>query len=161
MAPDHVAASVSSKASYETAFGDNHLKRSSDPSDTTNVQKFFKDGVFLMAQFNTVLKELEPMENEIARLKAMSERRTSRLMWLGLAFMGIQGGIFARLTWWEYSWDVMEPVTYFATYSVAIVSYAYFLITKEARGFSLMHIASFTVLSAIDDFVCNEPKIIM
>lgn len=27
--------------------------------------------------------------------------------------MGLQFGFLARLTWWEYSWDLMEPVTYF------------------------------------------------
>ena len=44
--------------------------------------------------------------------------------------MGIQCGFFARLTWWEYSWDVMEPVTYFATYAAVMGMYAYFVITS-------------------------------
>lgn len=30
-----------------------------------------------------------------------------------LGFMTLQYGFLARLTWWEYSWDLMEPVTYF------------------------------------------------
>jgi len=29
--------------------------------------------------------------------------------WMGLGLMGIQFGALARLTWWEYSWDIMEP----------------------------------------------------
>ncbi|ENN80153.1 hypothetical protein YQE_03417, partial [Dendroctonus ponderosae] len=40
-------------------------------------------------------------------------------------------GILARLTWWEYSWDIMEPVTYFVTYGTVIATYAYFVLTKE------------------------------
>ncbi|CAH1981567.1 unnamed protein product [Acanthoscelides obtectus] len=45
--------------------------------------------------------------------------------------MSVQFGILARLTWWEYSWDIMEPVTYFVTYGTAMACYAYFLCTRE------------------------------
>ena len=45
--------------------------------------------------------------------------------------MGIQFGCFARLTWFEYSWDIMEPVTYFATYGTLMLFYCYFLITRQ------------------------------
>lgn len=45
--------------------------------------------------------------------------------------MSVQFGILARLTWWEYSWDIMEPVTYFVTYGTAMACYAYFVVTKE------------------------------
>lgn len=45
--------------------------------------------------------------------------------------MSIQFGILARLTWWEYSWDIMEPVTYFVTYATAMAGYAYYCITKQ------------------------------
>ena len=36
-----------------------------------------------------------------------------------------------RLTWWEYSWDIMEPVTYFVTYGTAMAAYAYYVLTKQ------------------------------
>ena len=49
----------------------------------------------------------------------------------GLGAMGIQFGCFARLTWFEYSWDIMEPVTYFATYGTLILFYCYFLLTRQ------------------------------
>jgi hypothetical protein len=45
--------------------------------------------------------------------------------------MSVQFGILARLTWWEYSWDIMEPVTYFVTYGTAMAAYAYYVITKQ------------------------------
>lgn len=45
--------------------------------------------------------------------------------------MSVQFGILARLTWWEYSWDIMEPVTYFVTYGTAMAGYAYFVLTKQ------------------------------
>jgi len=48
--------------------------------------------------------------------------------------MGLQFGLLARLTWWEYSWDIMEPVTYFVTYGTAIALYAYYVVTKQVCG---------------------------
>jgi len=59
--------------------------------------------------------------------------RNNQLMYLGSSLMGFQFGFFARLTWWEYSWDVMEPVTYFATYAAVMGMYAYFTVTATVR----------------------------
>lgn len=53
------------------------------------------------------------------------------MTWIGLGLMGVQFGVLARLTWWEYSWDIMEPVTYFVTYGTAMAAYAYFVLTKQ------------------------------
>ena len=62
-----------------------------------------------------------------------AERRTSILAWAGLGYMALQFGFLARLTWWEYSWDIMEPVTYFVTYGTAIGAYAYYVLTRQVR----------------------------
>jgi len=51
--------------------------------------------------------------------------------------MGTQFGFMARLTWWEYSWDVMEPVTYFVGYATAIAMFAYYVITRKVSVFVL------------------------
>ncbi|KAJ8926684.1 hypothetical protein NQ314_020899 [Rhamnusium bicolor] len=65
------------------------------------------------------------------QLELVAHRRGNWLAWAGLGLMSVQFGILARLTWWEYSWDIMEPVTYFVTYGTAMACYAYFVLTKE------------------------------
>ena len=50
--------------------------------------------------------------------------------------MAWQFGFLARLTWWEYSWDIMEPVTYFVTYGTSLIMYAYFVLTREVSSLS-------------------------
>ena len=45
--------------------------------------------------------------------------------------MGLQFGVLARLTWWEYSWDIMEPITYFVTYGTSVAMFAYYCVTKQ------------------------------
>jgi len=63
--------------------------------------------------------------------------RTDRLTWLGLGLMGLQFGLLARLTWWEYSWDIMEPVTYFVGYGSAIAMFGYYILTKQVLCYVL------------------------
>lgn len=70
---------------------------------------------------------------ERQRLAMQSEKTTGRLLWLGLGLMGVQAGLLGRLTWYEYSWDIMEPVTYFVTYSAVMAGFAYFVVTRQVR----------------------------
>lgn len=69
-----------------------------------------------------------------AELSAQADRKTNIMTWVGLGLMSVQFGILARLTWWEYSWDIMEPVTYFVTYGTAMAMYAYYCITKTVSS---------------------------
>jgi len=70
--------------------------------------------------------------------KKISSSNTN-FMYIGSTLMGFQFGFFARLTWFEYSWDVMEPVTYFATYAAVIAMYGYFAVCAAvSRGTLLL-----------------------
>jgi hypothetical protein len=63
----------------------------------------------LIKDIEAMQSELVPLEEQRAKLAQTVEKRTSNLTWLGLGMMSMQFGILARLTWWEYSWDIMEP----------------------------------------------------
>ncbi|KAF2905559.1 hypothetical protein ILUMI_00607, partial [Ignelater luminosus] len=85
----------------------------------------------LQAQLELLQQEILPLEQVRHEIELTAERKSNFLAWAGLGLMSIQFGILARLTWWEYSWDIMEPVTYFVTYGTAMAAYAYFVLTKE------------------------------
>ncbi|XP_031560692.1 calcium uniporter protein, mitochondrial-like [Actinia tenebrosa] len=85
----------------------------------------------LLAKLDDIKLELEPMEKLKTDLNRKSAQRANMLVWGGLGYMALQFGFLARLTWWEYSWDIMEPVTYFVGYGTAIVCYAYFVLTRQ------------------------------
>ncbi|XP_045446350.1 calcium uniporter protein, mitochondrial [Melitaea cinxia] len=85
----------------------------------------------IRAKLEKLSTELQPLEEKRMALEMETTRRTSALTWVGLGLMGVQFGVLARLTWWEYSWDIMEPVTYFVTYGTAMAAYAYFVLTKQ------------------------------
>ncbi|KAK7603266.1 hypothetical protein V9T40_003265 [Parthenolecanium corni] len=85
----------------------------------------------LLSKLEKIQSSLDPLEEQRKLLEKKAGLRTSVLTWVGLGMMSVQFGILARLTWWEYSWDIMEPVTYFVTYGTAMATYAYFALTKQ------------------------------
>jgi len=85
----------------------------------------------LLAQQTDLLLKLEPLDKQKIELQRRAEKRTRLLSWVGLGLMGAQFGFMARLTWWEYSWDIMEPVTYFVGYATTISMFAYYVITRQ------------------------------
>ncbi|ERL90294.1 hypothetical protein D910_07646 [Dendroctonus ponderosae] len=85
----------------------------------------------LLMELENLKQEITPLENVKNELEMVADKRSNWLAWAGLGLMSVQFGILARLTWWEYSWDIMEPVTYFVTYGTVIATYAYFVLTKE------------------------------
>ncbi|KAL7668514.1 hypothetical protein ACOME3_009212 [Neoechinorhynchus agilis] len=50
----------------------------------------------------------------MAKLAAL---KASRIRWIGLSMMGFQFGFLFELIWQTYSWDIMEPITYFITFT--------------------------------------------
>lgn len=85
----------------------------------------------LRGQLEQLKCDLLPMEDQMKGLLNRSGGRTNWTVWLGMAYMSVQFGFFARLTWWDYSWDIMEPVTYFATYAGSMAMFGYFLLTRQ------------------------------
>ncbi|CAA7022787.1 unnamed protein product [Microthlaspi erraticum] len=64
-------------------------------------------------------------------IDVQAHRQVRKILWCGLGTSMVQIGLFFRLTFWEFSWDVMEPITFFATATGIIVGYAYFLMTSR------------------------------
>uniref|UniRef100_A0A4W4F8X4 Calcium uniporter protein n=1 Tax=Electrophorus electricus TaxID=8005 RepID=A0A4W4F8X4_ELEEL len=85
----------------------------------------------LISRLEDLNSQLRPLEKVKEELSRKAERRTTWVLWGGMAYMATQFGVLARLTWWEYSWDIMEPVTYFITYGTAMAMYAYFVLTRQ------------------------------
>ncbi|KAL9979883.1 hypothetical protein ACROYT_G017607 [Oculina patagonica] len=85
----------------------------------------------LMQELEKLQLELKPLEDLKAEIDRKSAQRTNLVVWGGLGYMAFQFGLLARLTWWEYSWDIMEPVTYFVGYGTAMACYAYFVLTRQ------------------------------
>ncbi|XP_010458248.1 PREDICTED: calcium uniporter protein 6, mitochondrial [Camelina sativa] len=116
--------------------------------DDAGVVLIFRDKVFLHPDKVVDLirrampldqnPEEDQIKDEFNKLRIMKEeidvlahRQVRKILWCGLATSMVQIGLFFRLTFWEFSWDVMEPITFFATATGIIVGYAYFLMTSR------------------------------
>ncbi|CAG2101330.1 unnamed protein product [Medioppia subpectinata] len=75
--------------------------------------------------FNPLLKEYQSMIS-LARTDA-----NRKFKWGGLFLLSAQLGFVARLTWFEYSWDIMEPITWMLTYAMMVGTFAYYIVTSQ------------------------------
>lgn len=103
----------------------------------------------LKGQLDQLRGELAPLERLKLQIDGSSTQRTNLAVWASMAFMSVQFGFLARLTWWEYSWDIMEPVTYFIGSGMSMLMFAYFLITRQVRlvSFSMIFYLPLSPLS--------------
>ncbi|CAN6320849.1 unnamed protein product [Urochloa humidicola] len=79
--------------------------------------------------------ELEEMEARKAAIDAEAAARVRRELWCGLGLVAVQTLGFMRLTFWELSWDVMEPVCFYVTSLYFMSGYAFFMRTATEPSF--------------------------
>lgn len=84
-------------------------------------------------------EELAPMEALRTECQNKASASARRQAWLALSAMGLQFGFMARLTWWDFSWDIMEPVTYFITFATQMGFCAYFVLTQRDYEYETLH----------------------
>lgn len=77
------------------------------------------------------MDELKKLQERKAELDVMAHKQVRNILWGGLGFSMLQVGLFFRLTFWEFSWDVMEPIAFFTTTTGVVLGYAYFLFTSR------------------------------
>lgn len=78
-----------------------------------------------------IREEFDKMRSMKEEIDVLAHQQVRKILWGGLGYSVVQIGIFVRLTFWEFSWDVMEPITFFTTATGIIVGYAYFLMTSR------------------------------
>ncbi|KAL6045216.1 Calcium uniporter protein [Balamuthia mandrillaris] len=75
-------------------------------------------------------QQLQPMNEQVQELQRKAKKRADFWMGTSMAWLVLQGALVARLTWWELSWDIMEPITYMITFTTITGGLAYFIATK-------------------------------
>ncbi|XP_058787866.1 calcium uniporter protein 5, mitochondrial-like [Vicia villosa] len=75
--------------------------------------------------------ELKKLQDKKIEIDMLAHKQVRRVLWSGLGFGVFTVGLFFRLTFWEFSWDVMEPIAFFATTAGLVTGYAYFLFTSR------------------------------
>ncbi|KAF5181321.1 Calcium uniporter protein 2 protein [Thalictrum thalictroides] len=89
-------------------------------------------------------KELEKMEKEKMEIDKEAEALVRKELWAGLGFMVAQTAGLMRLTFWELSWDVMEPICFYITSIYFMAGYSFFLRTSKDPSFEGIFASRFT-----------------
>lgn len=89
----------------------------------------------LAATHSLPVKELEEMERWKSAIDRKAKKMVQRELWGGLAYLVVQTAAFMRLTFWELSWDVMEPICFYVTSIYFMGGYAFFLRTAKEPSF--------------------------
>ena len=82
------------------------------------------DGAVAKSMVAAKAHDLQELEREYAKMKAvkdeidsLAKKSAMRRTWATIGLLVLQGGVMARLIWWDLSWDVMEPVAYLIGFS--------------------------------------------
>ncbi|KAL7673949.1 hypothetical protein ACOME3_000230 [Neoechinorhynchus agilis] len=89
----------------------------------------------LQSRRSQLLNKLDPLNEVKLKVESVCDRHLSTVLWSSLAYLAFQIGILARWTWYEYSWDIVEPMTYFIGYSSVIGYYAFFILSDKDFNF--------------------------
>jgi hypothetical protein len=82
----------------------------------------------LEAQLQSLTARLGELQGAYESIDAKANRSANLIAYSVLGGLLFQWLLFARFTWWDFSWDVMEPVTYFTmTAELSLGAYLYYL----------------------------------
>ncbi|KAK0460616.1 uncharacterized protein EV420DRAFT_1267886 [Desarmillaria tabescens] len=121
-------------AKFRICFTNDEGKETSAIS--VRVPTFADRTVFLRRRLAIINAQLESM-HEIKRTCDKEAHRGAKRMAIGgFGMLVAYWGIVARLTFWDYGWDVMEPVTYLSGLSTVICGYLWFLYRGREVSYS-------------------------
>ncbi|CAD5174798.1 unnamed protein product [Musa acuminata subsp. malaccensis] len=80
-------------------------------------------------------EELRKMEEEKAEIDRRAASQVRKELWCGMVFVVAQTAALMRATFWELSWDVMEPICFYLTSIYFMAGYAFFIRTSKEPSF--------------------------
>ncbi|KAF8079040.1 hypothetical protein FPV67DRAFT_1616599 [Lyophyllum atratum] len=91
---------------------------------------------FLRRRLHHIQRKLELMENLKRDCDREARRGAKRMAMGGFGMLVVYWGAVARLTFWDFGWDVMEPITYLSGLSTVICGYLWFLYQGREVSYS-------------------------
>ncbi|KAJ6565475.1 hypothetical protein DFH09DRAFT_466480 [Mycena vulgaris] len=91
---------------------------------------------FLRRRLSFVERELDGMEGLKRACDREAHRGAQRMATAGFGVLAVYWGTVARLTFWDYGWEVMEPITYLSGLSTVMAGYLWFLYQGREVSYS-------------------------
>ncbi|KAJ7734742.1 hypothetical protein DFH07DRAFT_844425 [Mycena maculata] len=91
---------------------------------------------FLRRRLEYIQAQLKGMEELKNACDREAHRGARRMATGGFGVLAIYWATVARLTFWDYGWDVMEPITYLSGLSTVMAGYLWFLYQGREVSYS-------------------------
>ncbi|KDQ32598.1 hypothetical protein PLEOSDRAFT_21524 [Pleurotus ostreatus PC15] len=91
---------------------------------------------FLRRKLEFVKERLREMEVLKKECDYAAHQGARRMALSGFGMLVVYWGLVARLTFWDFGWDVMEPITYLSGLSTVICGYLWFLYQGREVSYS-------------------------
>ncbi|RXW20866.1 hypothetical protein EST38_g5002 [Candolleomyces aberdarensis] len=91
---------------------------------------------YLRRRLKAVEAQIADMEGLKRRCDHEAHRGARRMALTGFGMLVVYWGGVARLTFWDYGWDIMEPITYLSGLSTVILGYLWFLYRGREVSYS-------------------------
>ncbi|KAI5887277.1 uncharacterized protein SCHCODRAFT_02641168 [Schizophyllum commune H4-8] len=82
---------------------------------------------YLRRRLTVIESQLKDMDKIKRECDHLARRGARRMALGGFGLLVVYWGAVARLTFWDYGWDIMEPITYLSGLSTVICGYLWFL----------------------------------
>ncbi|KAH7289160.1 hypothetical protein KP509_31G061100 [Ceratopteris richardii] len=76
-------------------------------------------------------EEIKKFQEEKDVIDTLSSKYSRKVLWIGFVFLTLQMLAIFRLTFWELSWNVMEPIAYFTANITLLIGYFFFMINSK------------------------------
>ncbi|CAK4686284.1 hypothetical protein LEN26_006850 [Aphanomyces euteiches] len=96
-----------------------------------STQRYLEKRQQLEADLAAIMPEHDALLNLQKQLDDTAHKRTRIITYLSSTGLIGMGSLYAWLTFIEYSWDIMEPVTYFTGFGVSIMAYFWWTMTSS------------------------------
>ncbi|KAH9944885.1 hypothetical protein B0H21DRAFT_435380 [Amylocystis lapponica] len=113
--------------------------QSSDAGETVlhvEIPSFADRTRFLRRRLELVQRDLARMEGRKRECDIEAFRGARRMALGGFGILVVYWGAVARLTFWDFGWDFMEPLTYLSGLSTVILGYSWFLYQGREVSYS-------------------------
>ncbi|KAJ3562186.1 hypothetical protein NP233_g9735 [Leucocoprinus birnbaumii] len=91
---------------------------------------------FLRRKLALIEARIKKMEVTKKECDDEAHRGAKRLAVGGFGMLVVYWGAVARLTFWDYGWDIMEPITYLSGLTTVILGYLWFLYQGREVSYS-------------------------
>ncbi|EAU83887.2 hypothetical protein CC1G_11981 [Coprinopsis cinerea okayama7 len=103
---------------------------------TVEVPTFTDRTRYLRRRLKAIEQRLHEMELLKKECDREAHRGARRMALTGFGALVVYWAAVARLTFWDYGWDIMEPITYLSGLSTVILGYLWFLYQGREVSYS-------------------------